>query len=154
MIWRSLLVLIGVAGLAIADGGAPAHPVEAERTEVAVSARLDGAWEAVLAGEEPILTPTQFAHLNNLAYQSAVIRSCPGYELDATHFSAGLANLILGQPRTLTPEQEEQRKTGVLIAFGTRYGLFIAEGRSNLSTFCAGAAAFRADPGGAPVYWN
>ncbi|MBS7538432.1 hypothetical protein [Ancylobacter lacus] len=159
MIRRALHVFAALASLGFLGEDTPAQPAAtvatpAAATPAAATARLNEAWEAVLAGEEPILTPNQFAQLNNLAYQSAVIRSCPGYELNTPRFSSGLSSLILNQPRALTVEQEEQRKTGVLIAFGTRYGLFIAEGRSNLATFCAGAAAFRADPDGVPVYWN
>ena len=108
--------------------------------------RLHEAWEDVLAGQEHVLTPQQFAKLNNLAYQAAVVRVCDGFEIDSTKFRAQLSEAA--EPPHSDSLSEDEYKTHssfVLIEFGSRYGLMIAEGNATKASFCDKASAFRKD---------
>ena len=108
--------------------------------------RLHDAWEDALAGQEQVLTPQQFAKLNNLAYQAAVVRVCDGFEVDGAKFRAQLTEAT--EPphgATLSEDEYKTHTTFVLIEFGTRYGLMIAEGNATKASFCEKAAAFRKD---------
>lgn len=118
-------------------------PVGAAQAE---TKRLHEAWEDALAGQEHVLTPQQFARLNNLAYQAAVVRVCDGFEIDAKKFREHLTEAA--EPPhggNLSDDEYKTHSTFVLIEFGTRYGLLIAEGNATKASFCEKAAALRKD---------
>lgn len=105
--------------------------------------RLDNAWKSALLGEEPILAPQQFAKLNNLAFQAAAVRVCDGFELDQAKFTTALEEATAASKDDLTPEALDMRQAFILIEFGTRYGLFIAEGEAEDKSFCKNAAELK-----------
>lgn len=140
-----LCLALSTAVLAPALAQTPIAPV-------ADDDRLDAAWEDLLEAEGTILNQQQFAALNNLAFQAAVVRVCDGNALNNDAFGKGIAELITGTDKDLTDEQHEQRKTAILVAFGARYGLFLAEGNSAKPTFCDAATKLKASPGGVPVF--
>lgn len=108
--------------------------------------RLHEAWETALAGQENVLTPQQFAKLNNLAYQAAVVRVCDGFEIDGKKFRAQLSEATEpSHGATLSDDEYRTHTTFVLVEFGTRYGLLIAEGNATKAPFCEKAAALRKD---------
>jgi hypothetical protein len=106
--------------------------------------RLDDAWKSALLGEEPILAPQQFAKLNNLAFQAAAVRVCDGFELDQAKFTAALEDATAAAKDDLTPEALDTRQAFILIEFGMRYGLFIAEGEAQDKSFCTNATELKA----------
>jgi hypothetical protein len=105
--------------------------------------RLGDAWKSALLGAEPVLTPQQFAKLNNLAYQSAAIRVCDGFEINAAKFNAAIADATAPAKSDLTDEEFQAHQAFVLIEFGMRYGLFLAEGEADDKSFCANAAELK-----------
>ena len=108
--------------------------------------RLHEAWEDALEGQEHVLTPQQFAKLNNLAYQAAVVRVCDGFEIDETKFRAQLSEAAEApHDDTLSDDEHKAHTAFVLIEFGTRYGLLIAEGNAAKASFCERAATHRKD---------
>jgi len=108
--------------------------------------RMDRAWGDLVIDQEPILTDSQFAKLNNLAYQAAVTKICDGYELDQTKFGEGVSEALNPAPATIaTPEEIMQWQTAVYFRFGASYGLFLAEGNANVASFCKAADEFDAD---------
>ncbi|MCP4381209.1 MAG: hypothetical protein GY798_07285 [Hyphomicrobiales bacterium] len=107
--------------------------------------RLDDAWADLVIDQEPILSESQFAQLNNLAYQAAVTRICDGYALDQTAFSEGLAAAMAEQPTEADQDGIREWEAAVLFRIGATYGLFLAEGNARPDGFCASAAALRAD---------
>lgn len=135
MIIRSL---IAVALLAFAASPVPA----AEPTGV----RLDDAWDDAIGGQEKILTDAQFARLNTLAFQAAVVQVCKGFALDDEKFAAEFAAVMVPPSDALTPDELKQWEAAVLIRFGTVYGLFIAEGNGGEQAFCAGTEDLLKDP--------
>lgn len=108
--------------------------------------RLHEAWEDALEGQEHVLTPQQFAKLNNLAYQAAVVRVCDGFDIDDAKFRAQLFEAAEApHDSSLSEDEHKAHSTFVLIEFGTRYGLLIAEGNSAKASFCEKASALRKD---------
>lgn len=101
--------------------------------------RLDDAWTSALLGQEPVLSPQQFAKLNNLAFQAAAVRVCEGFELDQNKFTAALDEATAPAKEDLAPETLDARQAFILIEFGTRYGLFLAEGEAKDESFCKNA---------------
>lgn len=88
--------------------------------------RLDEAWKDALEEEEPILTPEQFAMLNNLAYHAAVTRVCDGFELDQHKFAEGLEQAVKPTNTSLSEDENREHANAALIMLGMRYGLLIA----------------------------
>jgi hypothetical protein len=115
--------------------------------------RLDDAWKSALLGEEPVLSPQQFAKLNNLAFQAAAARVCDGLELDQGKFIAALEDATAAAKDDLTPEALDTRQSFILIEFGTRYGLLIAEGEAQDESFCRNAAELK-DKADIPNVWE
>lgn len=115
--------------------------------------RLDEAWKDALEEEEPILTPEQFAMLNNLAYQAAVTRVCDGFELDQHKFAEGLEQAIKPASTSLSEDETRHHANAALIMLGMRYGLLIAEGNAAKDDFCANATELKGDPE-VPHYWE
>jgi hypothetical protein len=105
--------------------------------------RLGDAWKSALLGAEPVLTPQQFAKLNNLAYQSAAVRVCEGFEINAEKFNAAIADATAPAKDDLSDEEFQVHQSFVLIEFGMRYGLFLAEGKAQDKSFCANAAELK-----------
>lgn len=62
--------------------------------EDASNPRLHAAWDALAKGEGEFLTSKQFASLNNLAYQAAIVRICDGHELDHDAFRDKIEDVI------------------------------------------------------------
>ena len=89
-----------------------------------------------------VIAPQQFAKLNNLAFQAAATRVCKGFELDEAKFTDALGEAAV--PRDgLSPEEIAIQQDFVLVEFGMRYGLLIAEGKTANQSFCANADALR-----------
>lgn len=114
--------------------------------------RADAAWADFLETEGAILADAQFAALNNLAFQAAAVRVCDGHGLAKETFGKAIGDVIASGDKELTDEQAEARKTAILVAFGARYGLFIAEAHGDKADFCDAAAKLKADPAGVPVF--
>ena len=108
--------------------------------------RMDGAWGDLVVDQEPILTNSQFAKLNNLAYQAAVTKVCDGYQLDQVKFAEGVSDATNPAPVTITtPEEMMQWQTAVYFRLGASYGLFLAEGNAHVNSFCKAADEFKSD---------
>lgn len=114
--------------------------------------RADAAWADFLETEGAILADAQFAALNNLAFQAAAVRVCDGHALAKEAFGKAIGDVIASGDKELSDEDAEARKTAILVAFGARYGLFIAEAHGDKVDFCASAAKLKAEPDGTPVY--
>ncbi|GAA5544052.1 MULTISPECIES: hypothetical protein [Brucella/Ochrobactrum group] len=108
--------------------------------EDAANNRLHAAWDALAKGEGEFLSTKQFASLNNLAYQAAIVRLCDGHELDHEAFRRKIEDVIKDTDKKLSDEQADLREAAVLVAFGARFGLFLAEGSDDSKPeFCASA---------------
>ena len=105
--------------------------------------RLDEAWKDAMEETEGVLTPKQYAALNGLAYQAAVTRVCEGYELADQKYAKAVDELVATGIDNLTDEEVIERQSAILIALGTSYGLFLAEGNANKDDFCASAKEFK-----------
>lgn len=113
--------------------------------EDASNHRLHAAWDALAKGEGEFLTSKQFASLNNLAYQAAIVRICDGHELDHDAFRNRIQDVINDSDKKLSDEQADLREAAVLVAFGARFGLFLAEGSDDSKAgFCASADEIKA----------
>ena len=113
--------------------------------EDATNHRLHAAWDALAKGEGEFLTTKQFASLNNLAYQAAIVRVCDGHELDHEAFRRKIEDVIKDTDKKLSDEQADLREAAVLVAFGARFGLFLAEGSDDSKAgFCASADEIKA----------
>ena len=126
-------------------------PVQAQEPD---DHRLDEAWMDALEDEEGILTPKQFAMLNNLAYNAAVTRVCDGFELSQDKFSAGLSEAVTpAHEAALSEDDNKEWASSLLISLGMRYGLMIAEGNAQKESFCAAANELKASAD-VPNYWE
>ncbi len=114
--------------------------------------RLTEAWKSALAGGEPVVSPQQYAKLNNLAFQAAAARVCEGFELDEAKFTAALADATAPKA-DLSPEDTALQQDFVLVEFGMRYGMLIAEGEAQEKSFCDNAAALKKQTE-VPVVWE
>lgn len=114
--------------------------------------RADAAWADFLETEGAILADAQFAALNNLAFQAAAVRVCDGHGLAKEAFGKAIGDVIASGDKELSDDDAEARKTAILVAFGARYGLFIAEAHGDKADFCASAAKLKAEPDGTPVF--
>lgn len=126
---------------------APAHAEDVATDPTPFAA----AWQDVLENEGALLTPQQFVRLTNLAYQTAVVRVCDSLTMDKAAVSRALGEFLDSPDPALTDAQVQERTAAILIAFGARYGLFIAEAHTNTATFCATAAEMKANPDNTPV---
>jgi hypothetical protein len=159
---RGALAAAGLAALlgsplapAFAQSGNIAPEPPAGATAPAPDAdndRADAAWTDFLETEGAILADAQFAALNNLAFQAAAVRVCEGHGLAAETFGKAIGDIIGATDKELSDEDAEARKTAILVAFGARYGLFIAEAHGDKADFCDAAAKLKADPAGVPVF--
>lgn len=148
-------LLAGPFAAAHAESGNIAPEPPAGATAPAPDAdndRADAAWADFLETEGAILADAQFAALNNLAFQAAAVRVCEGHGLAKDAFGKAIGDILGGTDKELTDEQHEERKTAILVAFGARYGLFIAEAHGDKPDFCAAAAKLKAEPDGVPVF--
>lgn len=101
--------------------------------------RQHSAWDALLSEEGHFLTSSQFASLNNLAFQAAVARICDDRELDQNAFAKKLDLLADVENNNMAPAQNEQRKAAIMVAFGARFGIFLTEGSQDKNEFCKSA---------------
>ena len=115
--------------------------------------RLDDAWKAALEEQEGVLTPQQFATVNGLAYQAAVARLCAGFEIDNVKYAKAVNAIVATGGDKLSDDLKLERQTGILIAIGTSYGLFLAEGAAKKDAFCASAVEARNDKD-TPHFWE
>jgi len=118
------IVSLAFAGTAIAEDAA---------------GRLNETWKDILAGQENVLTPQQFAKLNNLAFQAAAVRVCNDLDLDETKFTEQLAEATSPSATDLTEDEAKAHASFVLVEFGIRVGAFIAEGNTGEKAFCDSA---------------
>jgi hypothetical protein len=108
--------------------------------------RLDDAWEDAIGDQEPVLTDTQFALLNNLAFQAAVPKICDGFNIDQAKFADGMAAATSPAPNPdMSDEDAKAWEAAVLVRFGATYGLFLAEGNAKPEGFCTSAKELKAD---------
>ncbi|WP_428029421.1 hypothetical protein [Ancylobacter sp.] len=139
------------AGLAVTL--ALCSPLVAQTATETDNDRLDNAWSDIIEGEGQLLSPTQYAALNNLAFQAAAARVCDGEKLDSEAFGKAVADILVDTETELTDNEHMQRNAAVLISFGTRYGLFVAEANGdNEKDFCAVATKLKAEPGKVPLF--
>lgn len=131
---------LGISGLAVAQ----------EQDD----ARLDEAWMDAIELEEGILTPDQYAKLNNLAYQAAVTRVCDGFALDQAKYSEAVAEAIAPSAEQLSEDDQRAHTSAALVLLGTRFGLMLAEGNAEKEDFCANATEFKSSPEDVPHYWQ
>jgi hypothetical protein len=107
--------------------------------------RLDEAWKDAIEEHEGVVTPQQQAALVDLAYQSAVARVCDAISLDVPKYAKAVNDIVAPGAENLTPEQNLERQTNILLSLGTFHGLFLAEGNANKDKFCADAVAAKND---------
>jgi hypothetical protein len=107
--------------------------------------RLDDAWEDAIGDQEPILTPKQFAVLNNLAFQAAASKVCDGFKLSGDKFAKEFADVTSTPNEGISDEEAAAWNAAVLIRFGTTYGLLLAEGNADEGEFCKSAKELKAD---------
>lgn len=105
--------------------------------------RLAEAWKSALAAEEPVLSAQQIAKVNNLAFQAAATRVCDGFELSHDKFVAALEDATQSEKTNLSDDAIAVRQSFILVDFGMRYGLFIAEGEGQDKSFCGNAAELK-----------
>jgi hypothetical protein len=143
---RILSIVLPLA-FACALGSSIAH------AEAPDADRLAEAWKDAIGDQEPILSSSQFAKLNNLAFQAAVPKICDGYDLDLTKFSEAMADATAPTNESMTGDEQKQWEAAVLVRFGVSYGLFLAEGNNKPEHFCANAKALKEDST-TPNYWH
>ncbi|WEK51661.1 MAG: hypothetical protein P0Y66_06650 [Candidatus Kaistia colombiensis] len=115
--------------------------------------KMNGAWEDLAETEGNLLSNAQFSQLTHLAYQTAAVRVCDSHTLDKEAVGNALDKILTGAAdQKLTDAQQEERTAAILIAFGARYGLFIAEGHADKGRFCESAIKLKESPGGLPVF--
>ncbi|KAB2859806.1 MAG: hypothetical protein F9K43_23780 [Bauldia sp.] len=134
---KTALSLIAATALAGLSGGAIAAAADDDR--------LDAAWEDLTADQEGILTASQFAKLNNPAFQAAATKICEGYELDQVKFAQGLNEATATGPEDMSEIDAKRWEAAVLFRLGASYGIFLAEGNAKSDDFCKSAAEFKAD---------
>lgn len=122
-----------------------AFTVQAQAQKAPDDHRLDEAWKAALEDQEGVLTPQQFATVNSIAYQAAVARLCPGFEIDNVKYAKAVNAIVASGNDKLPDERKLERQTSILITIGTSYGLFLAEGAAEKDAFCSGAAEAKND---------
>ena len=120
-----------------------AQPAVPEGTD---DKRLHAAWEDLLETEGSLLGGRQAHDLTNLAYPSAIVRVCDSFAFDREALGKALDEILAAGDKTSTAVQNEERSAAILIAFGARYGLFIAEGHSDRKVFCEAGAKLKASP--------
>lgn len=113
---------------------------------------INDAWEDLAETEGALLTNAQFTQLTSLAYQTAIVRVCDSHRLDKEAVGNALDKLLAQAELKLTPEQQDERTTAILIAFGARYGLFIAQGHTDKKAFCESAAGLKGSSGNLPIF--
>lgn len=133
----ALVTAAAVAALSGFAGAASAQQADDDR--------LDNAWADAVVDQEPILTASQFAKLNNLAFEAAVTKICTGYDLDQKKFADGLSDATYPAPGGLNQDEMKQWETAVYFRLGTTYGLFLAEGNAKPDDFCKSADDLKAD---------
>ncbi len=109
------------------------------------------AWDDLVETEGALLTTRQFAQLTNLAYQTAVVRVCDSHVLDQAKVASLLDDILTVTDRKLTEAQTDERTAAILMAFGARYGLFLAEAHTDTKTFCKTGEELKAAPGDTPM---
>ncbi len=107
--------------------------------------RIDAAWKAALENTDGVLTDPQHATVNMIAYNSAASLLCDGIELDTPRVVKVMDEIIAAAPAELTPEQQLERYTDILMMLGTARGIILAEGALHEKEFCEGANAAKAD---------
>lgn len=112
---------------------------------------LGAAWDDLVETEGHLLTPKQFVHLTNLAYQTAVVRVCDAHVLDKEKVAALFDDILTTTDRKLTEAQTDERTAAIMMAFGARYGLFLAEAHSDAARFCQTAEELKKAPGEVPM---
>ena len=143
--------LAAALGLSLLPAAAQSTPAPAA-SPAEDNNRLDEAWDDLLETEGNLLTTSQFAELTNLAYQTAAVRVCDSLSLDKDAIGKALDKLLAEPGKTLTTAQNDERTAAILIAFGARYGLFIAEGHTDKAAFCDGAAKLKGASESLPVF--
>lgn len=143
--------ILGTA-LAAATTLALLSPAFADEAKLPTGADpFGGAWDDLAETEGTLLTPKQFVDLTNIAYQVAVVRVCDAHGLDSAKLATLLDDILTATDRKLTETQTDERTAAILMAFGARYGLFLAEAHTNVQTFCDSAAALKSAPGDVPM---
>jgi hypothetical protein len=107
--------------------------------------RIDAAWKAALENTDGVLTDPQHATINMIAYNSAAALLCDGIEIDAPRVAKVMDDIIAAGPADLTPDQQLERYTDILLMLGTAKGIILAEGALHEKEFCEGASAAKAD---------
>ncbi|MFT0862193.1 hypothetical protein [Ancylobacter sp. G4_0304] len=144
------LILTAVSGVVLALSAA--GPSFAENIPPIATDPLNGAWEDLAETEGNLLSGAQFAQLTSLAYQTAVVRVCDSHTLDKDAVGKALDKLLTEAEQKLAPEQQDERTAAILIAFGARYGLFIAEAHLDKKTFCGSAATLKEGADNLPLF--
>ncbi len=128
-------------------------PVIVQAAAPAEGDRMNNAWEDLVETEGSLLGNAQFTELTHLAYQTAAVRVCDSHSLDQAKIGAALEGILNGEVSpNLTPAQQDERTAAVLIAFGARYGLFLAEAHADTSVFCQSALKLKESGGSVPLF--
>lgn len=132
---RQVARLAAFTGLLALGAAAPA---------LADDYRIDAAWKAALENTDGVLTDPQHAAINMIAYNSAAALLCEGIDIDAPRVAKVMDDIIAGGPPDLTPDQQLERYTDILLMLGTAKGIILAEGALHEKEFCEGANAAKA----------
>jgi hypothetical protein len=106
--------------------------------------RIDAAWKAALENTDGVLTDTQHATINLIAYNSAAALLCNGIDIDAPRVAKVMDEIIAAGPPELTPDQQLERYTDILLMLGTAKGIILSEGALHEKEFCESATAAKA----------
>lgn len=108
--------------------------------------RLEAAWDAAALAHDGVLTDTEAARLNVVAYHAAVAGLCDGFALDPAAVAEVTGAILDAGPADATQEALLGRQVDVMLTLGTAKGLFLAEGALHHERFCAQAAQTRDEP--------
>lgn len=88
-------------------------------------------------------TAEQEDALASIAYQSAVSRTCPEFDIDTAKLTAAVNGLTHSDAGDLSPEETLQHDRMVMMVLGVATGGVLAAFMDEPMAFCDGAVAFR-----------
>lgn len=140
---RSLTIALVATALCAASVTATAQTVP---PSVAVVAHAFGIADGMFS-------PEQEQDIVGIAYQSAVARTCRGFEIDLEAYQ-GAVNALASTPDELSAEETTFRDRIIMTVLGMATGGFIADFAANPGEFCEEADTFRSDFAGKTFFTN
>ena len=91
------------------------------------------------------LSLEQEAHLNVIAYQSAVSAVCGGFVVDDAKFSKAFEKLDHIEAASMSEDEKRYHERHLMVVFGVAVGAFLADAASHEGEFCVDAEELRKD---------